>query len=204
MSEKRPQKAPKSPKTAPRAPAPRNQERAVSWAMWLKTEFRGHLVHPQPPTFHGFHPSESPNETRRTPYQRSLGAAGGPASPRRVGANGGSTRVPGAKKMIFSKVVPRPLGMLKQVFLGRLEPVVARFGPWKIPKCLENEPFWDQKWVQNGSKTRFSKNDPEPFMMLKQVVLAHFEPVATGFGSWKIPKCLENGPFWDQKWVKNG
>ena len=27
---------------------------------------------------------------------------------------------------------------------------------------------------------------------------------ATGFGSWKIPKCLENGPFWDQKWVKMG
>ena len=44
-------------------------------------------------------------------------------------------------------------------------------------------------------------------MMLKQVVLAHFEPVATGFGSWKIPKCLENwailGPKMGQKWVKN-
>ena len=39
-------------------------------------------------------------------------------------------------------------------------------------------------------------------MMLKQVVLAHFEPVGMGFGSWKLPKCLENGPFWDQKWVK--
>ena len=40
-------------------------------------------------------------------------------------------------------------------------------------------------------------------MMLKQVVLAHFEPWATGLGSWKIPKCLESGLFWDQKWVKN-
>ena len=100
--------------------------------------------------------------------------------------------------------VPRPIGMLKQVFLGRFEPVVARFGPWKIPKCLENGPFWDQQWVKNGSKTRCFKNDPGPFTMLEQVVLAHFEPVATGFGSWKIPKCLENGQFWDQKWVKNG
>ena len=61
-----------------------------------------------------------------------------------------------------------------------------------------------EQWVKNGSKTQFSKNDPGPFMMLKQVVLAHFEPVGTGFGSWKLPKCLENGPFWDQKWVKNG
>ena len=111
---------------------------------------------------------------------------------------------PGRKKMIFSKVVPRPLGMLKQVFLGHFEPVVARFGPWKIPKCLETGQFWDQKWVKNGSKTRFSESDPGPFMMLKQVVLARFEPVATGFRSWKLLKCLENGPFWDQKWVKNG
>ena len=111
---------------------------------------------------------------------------------------------PQGEKNIFSKVVPRPLGMLKQVFLGRFEPVVARFGPLKMPQCLENGSFWDQQWVRNGSKTRFSKNDLGPFMMLKQVVFAHFEPVATGFGPWKLPKCLENGPFWDQKWVKNG
>ena len=92
------------------------------------------------------------NETRRPRYQWSLGATGGPASPCTVGANGGSTRVPGAKKMIFSEVVPRPLGMLKQVFLGRFEPVVARFGPWKIPNCLENGLFWDQQWVKMGQK----------------------------------------------------
>ena len=76
--------------------------------------------------------------------------------------------------MIFSKVVPRPLGMLKQVFLGRFEPVVARFGPRQIPKCLEKGPLWDQQWVKNGSKTRFSKNDLGPFLMLKQVFFAHF------------------------------
>ena len=86
----------------------------------------------------------------QTPYQWSLGGAGGQPGPRTVGANGGSTRVPGAKKIIFSKVVPRPLGMLKQVFLGRFEPVVVRYGPRNIPKCLENGPFWDQKWVKNG------------------------------------------------------
>ena len=124
--------------------------------------------------------------------------------PPTVGANGGSTRVPGPKKNIFFKVVPRPLGMLKQVFEGRFEPVVACFGPCKIPKCLENGPFQDQKWVKNGSKTHFSKSDPGPFGMLKQVFLAHFEPVVMCFGPWKIPKCLENGSFWDQKWVRNG
>ena len=121
-----------------------------------------------------------------------------------MGASGGSTRVPGAKKIIFSKSDPGPFGMLKQVFLARFGPVVACFGLRKIPNCHENGPFQDQKWVKNGSKTRFSKSDPGPFGMLRQVVLAHFEPVVTRFGPWKIPKCLEIGLFWDQKWVKNG
>ena len=204
MSEKRPKKAPKSPKIYAYAPTPRNQARAVSWATRLKSLFRGHLVHPQPPTFCGSQASESPKRTRRPPYQWSLGAARWQPSPRQARANGGSTRVPGAKKIIFSKGVPRPVGMLKQVFLGRCEPVVALFGPRKIPKCLENGPFWDQRWVKNGSKMHFSKSDPTPFGMLKQVVLAHFEPVATGFGPLKIPKCLESRPFSDQKVVKNG
>ena len=89
--------------------------------------------------------------------------------------------------------------MLKQVFLAHLEPVVMRFGPWKITNCLETWPFWDQKWVKNGSKTRFSKSDPGPFGMLKQVLLPHFEPVLMRFGPWKIPQCLEKWRFWDQK-----
>ena len=130
-----------------------NQERAISWATWLKTKFRAHLFHPQPPTFCGFQASESPNETPRPPYQWSRGGAGGQHNLRTGGADGWSTVVPGAKKIIFFKDVPRPLGMLKQVFLGRFEPVVARFGPWKIPKCLENGPFWDPKrakWVKNA------------------------------------------------------
>ena len=46
--------------------------------------------------------------------------------------------------------------MLKQVFLACFEPVVMHFGPWKKPKCLENGPLWDKKWLKNGSKTCFS------------------------------------------------
>ena len=53
----------------------------------------------------------------------------------------------------------------------------------------------------------FLKNDPRPCAMLKQVFLDRFELVVAHFGSPKIPKCLENGMFWDQKmgqkWVKN-
>ena len=55
--------------------------------------------------------------------------------------------------MTFLKNDPRPCVMLKQVFLDRFELVLAHFGPPKIPKCLEDALFWDQKWVKNGSKT---------------------------------------------------
>ena len=183
---------PKPPKSAQYAPTPRNQERAVSWATWLKTRFQAHLVHPQPPTFCGFIASKSSNEMPRPPYQWSLGGAGGQRGPRTVGANGRSERVPGAKKMIFSKVVPGPLGTVKRVFLGRCEPVVVRFRPLRIPKCPENGLFWDQKWVKNRSKTCFSTSDPRPFGMLKHVFLAHFEPVWTEFSHLHhvyAPRC---------------
>ena len=49
----------------------------------------------------------------------------------------------------------------------------------------------------------FFKNDPTPCVMLKQVFLDRFELVVAHFGPPQIPKCLENGLFWDQKWVKN-
>ena len=50
--------------------------------------------------------------------------------------------------MTFLKNDPRSCATLKQVFLDRFELVVAHFGPPKIPKCLENGLFWDQKWVK--------------------------------------------------------
>ena len=44
-----------------------------------------------------------------------------PSLPRTVEANDRSTIVAGEKEMIFSKVVPRPFGMLKQV----VSPIVS-------------------------------------------------------------------------------
>ena len=52
--------------------------------------------------------------------------------------------------MTFPKNDPRPCATLKQVFLDRFELVVAHLGPPKIPKCLENGLFCDQKWVKNA------------------------------------------------------
>ena len=121
-----------------------NQERAVSWATWLKTEFRGHLAHLQPPTFCGFQLSEAPNETRRPVYgctSAHLVEPRGSAARARWGPTVGPTGSPGRKKNVFSKIVPRPIGVLKQLFLARFEPVVMRFGLWKILKCPENGSF---------------------------------------------------------------
>ena len=67
--------------------------------------------------------------------------------------------------------------MLKRVILARFQPVVTRFGPCENEKYLEEGTVWDQKWVKNGSKTRFPKSDCRPFGMLNQVFGAHFEPV---------------------------
>ena len=95
--------------------------------------------------------------------------------------------------------------MLKQVFLAHFEPVVTRLGPWKIPKCLEKGLFWDQKWVRKGPKTCFSKSDRGPLGMLKQVFIAHFEPVVTRLGPWKMgqnrvfPKVILNYLGWSNK-----
>ena len=49
----------------------------------------------------------------------------------------------------------------------------------------------------------FLKNDPRPCATLGQVFSDPFELVVAHFGPPKIPKCLETGLFWDQKWVKN-
>ena len=71
--------------------------------------------------------------------------------------------------MTFRKNDPRPCATLKQVFLDCFELVVAHLGPPKIPKCLENGLFWDQKWVKIGSKTHFSKTHRRPFGVHKRV-----------------------------------
>ena len=152
-----PKRRQKAPKTAQCAPAPRIQERAVSWATWLKNEFRGHLVHPQPPTFYGFQASESPNETRRPPYYWSLGAAGGPASPRTVGANGGSTRVPRAKKRFFPKLFLDHLGCSNKCFWAILSPWWRVLGHGKSQNALKMGRFGTNNGSKMGQKRVFPK-----------------------------------------------
>ena len=156
--------------------------------------FRGHLFHPQPPTFCGFHPSELPKGTPRPQCLGPLGCGKLQAEAQTGGCPNGSTGSSRGKKMTFLKNDPRPCPTLKQVFLGCFELVVAHFGPPKIPKCLENGLFWDQKWVKNGSKTHFSRPHPRPFGVHKRVKWAHFEPILGAFWPLRSPKSLESGP----------
>ena len=76
---------------------------------------------------------------------------------------------PRVQKKNFLECDLGPHGMPKQVFSARFEVFVAGFGSPKIPKCLENSLVWDQKWVKNGSKMCFSKNDLRPLGLPKQV-----------------------------------
>ena len=95
--------------------------------------------------------------------------------------------------MTFLKNDPNPCATLKQVSLDRFEVVVAHFGPPKIPKCLEDALFWDNKWVKNGSKMQFSKPHPRPFEVHKRVKLGNFEPILGQFGPSEVQKALKVG-----------
>ena len=109
---------------------------------------------PATPTFCGFHPSELPKWTPGPQYLGPLGCGKLQAQAQTGGCPNGSTGSSKGKKMTFLKNDPRQCVMLKQVFLDCFELVVAHFGPPKIPKCLENGLFWDQKmgqkWVKNA------------------------------------------------------
>ena len=59
--------------------------------------------------------------------------------------------------------------MLREVFLAHFEPIGTGFGPWKLPICLEKGPSWEQKWVKKLVKNAFSKGDPGPLGVHKQV-----------------------------------
>ena len=99
----------------------------------------------------------------------------------------------GAKKVTFLKNDPTPCATLNQVFLDRFELVVAHFGPLKIPKCLENGLFWDQKLVKTGSKSHFSRPQSRPFGVHKRVKRAHFEHILGHFGPSQVQKALKVG-----------
>ena len=138
MSRKRPKKAPRRPKfCVDWLATATNQEQAISLATWLKMRFQGHPIHPQSPTVCCFHPSELPKRTPTAPYLGPPDCGKLQAQTETGGGPNGSSGSNRGRKLSFLKNDPRPCVMLKQVFL-------AKFGPPKIPKCLENGLSWVQ------------------------------------------------------------
>ena len=109
-----PKERQKAPKTAQCAPAPRNQERAVSWATWLKKEFRGHLVHPQPPTFYGFQRGPTRHVNPRTSGY--LVQLEGRLAHAQWGPTVGPPGAPGRKKRFFPELFLDHLGCSNKWF----------------------------------------------------------------------------------------
>ena len=112
---------------------------------------------PATPTFYRLHPSESPNETRRPPYQWSLGAAGGPASPRTVGPTVGPPGSPGRKKSFFPKLLLDHLGCSDKCFWAILSPWWPVLGHGKSQNALKMGHFGTNNGSKMGQKRVFPK-----------------------------------------------
>ena len=79
--------------------------------------------------------------------------------------------------MCFSKDTFALFGVPKQVERAHFKPMLGNFGPSQGRKGLENGPIWDHKWLKNGSKPWFWKNDPIPVVVPKRMNATHFEPL---------------------------
>ena len=62
---------------------------------------------------------------------------------------------PAAQKGFVSKMIVDHMECQNKCFLAHFEFVVARFGPPKIPNCLETGLFWDKKLGQKRVKNVF-------------------------------------------------
>ena len=111
------------------------------------------------------------------------------------------------QKRVFLKVIVDHLGCLNKCFLARFEPAVNVLTHGKSQNALKRGRFGAKKGSKMGQKRVFPRVIVDHLGCLNKCFLARFEPAVTLFGPWKIPKCLEKGPFWDQKkgqkWVKN-
>ena len=106
------------------------------------------------------------------------------------------------KKAFFQKLSWTAHRCSNECFQPMSSLFLTRFGPWKIPKCLDNGPKMGQTWVKSRSKIGFPKVVPDRSAVLKRVFSAHVEPVS--FGPWKIQKFFESGPFLFEEWAKKG
>ena len=112
------------------------------------------------------------------------------------GCQNGSTRSTRCKKKkTFFKNHPRPHGIQNKCFWHILSSGWPVFGPPKIPKCLENGLFCNQKSVKNGSKKMcFSQGT---FWIIWGAQINWNEPISS-------PCCAISAPLKAKRALKMG
>ena len=157
MFEKRPKKAPKS---------PRNCAMCTSTSKPRTRRILGYVAQirisraPSPPAtphFLWFPSLRIPTRHVDRGTSGHLVQPEGRPAHAQCGQTVGPLGSPGRKKSFFPKLFLDHLGCSNTSFWAILEPVVARFGPWKIPKCLENGLFGTKNGSKMGQKRVFPK-----------------------------------------------
>ena len=97
--------------------------------------------------------------------------------------------------MTFFKNHHGPHGMPTQVVWAGFELVVARFGPPRIPKCLENGLFRYKKSVKNKSKCVFPTMIRDHFGCLNKWNEPILGPLQARMASPKSLSALKLGCF---------
>ena len=120
------------------------------------------------------------------------------------GSYGGPKMVQNGSKMIFSKMGWESITNILEVIWTHFEAFLTVFQPANGPNYNGNRPFWDQKWLQNGSKMTFFKIDWGSIGNTLGPFWNHFEAFLTILGPANGPNYNGNGPFWVQKRVKKG
>ena len=81
------------------------------------------------------------------------------------------------QKCAFPKILLDYLGCTNKWNEPILSPFQAILAPLKAERALEVRPIWDPKWLKNGSKPCFSKNDPSLVLVPKEMNTAYFQPL---------------------------
>ena len=204
MSENGPKRCQKATKTAQYALTPRNQARTVSWATWLKIRFRGHLVHPQPPTFCGCQPSEWPNETRRPRTSGHLVQSEGSPARARRGPTVGPPGSPGRKKSFFPKLFPDHLGCSNTCFWPVLSPWWRVLGHQKSQNALKMGRFKTKNGSKMGEKRVFPKVILDHFGCSNTCFWPVLSPWWRVLGHGKSENALKMGRFKTKNGSKMG
>ena len=109
---------------------------------------------------------------------------------------------PGAKKWLFSKMIPDVVECQNKCFWCILSSWWPGLALLKSQNALEIGCFGTKNGSKMGQKCIFPKVILDHSGCPNKRTQPIFEPIASHFGLYKVTKCFENGLFWDKKWVQ--